>query len=251
VLSSSDGVTPAEAFRHCVSTTYIEIGSKAPRARVHSGQDYWICLSGVDHPIGNFAIRFNCEGLPKKAVEEAFRRPSFRLYTLTGDKPNNLQDRLVDIGLKRRYELTGMIVEPDSQSAEGMLSVATTPAEALEVAKFIAATFFWRSTRTVREQLATTMAASHPNHEFFSLRDQFGIMAAGTLTVDVEVIGLYNLCVRPDMRSKGVGTSIFRELGRLASARARHLVLMCDPDLVPWYSQRGCTDVGNLQAFSA
>jgi hypothetical protein len=212
--------------------------------------DYWICRSQVEHPIGNFAIRFDCDTLPKEPVEEAIRTSIFRLYTLTGDRPADLHDRLLGIGLRRRYELIGMTLESSRCGSECCLSAATTPSEALDIARFIAATFFWRSSRTVREELAATMAASHPSHEFYALRDQFGIVAAGTLTLDVEVIGLYNLCVRPDVRSQGVGTSVFTELGGLAAARAKHVVLMCDPDLLPWYSQRGCTVVGNLQAFS-
>ncbi len=234
-----------------MSKTYVEIGSKAAGAKVQCRPNYWLCRSRVDHPIGNFAIRFEGNTLPLKPIEEALRTQAFRLYTLTGDTPPDLGDRLRSVGLKRRYELVGMTLDRADIAAESELTMASTPSDALEVARFIAATFFWRSTRTARDELAATMAASHPNHQFFSLRDQFGIMAAGTLTLDVEVIGLYNLCVRPDVRSRGVGTSVFTELGQLAASRANHVVLMCDPGLVPWYSQRGCTVAGKLQAFSA
>lgn len=234
-----------------MSKTYLEIGSKAEGARVDRNPEYWMCHSRVDHPIGNFALRFNGDSLPLKPVQEALSIPSFRLYNLTGDSPSDLQDRLLGIGLRKRYELAGMVLQSAPQSVVREVSAAKSKEEALEVARFIASTFFWRSTRTVREELASTMAASHPNHEFYSLRDQFGIVAAGTLTLDVEVIGLYNLCVRPDVRSQGIGTSLFTELGRLAASRARHVVLMCDPDLIPWYSHNGCTVAGKLQAFSA
>jgi len=210
-----------------------------------------MCRSRIDHPIGNFAIRFQGETLPPKPVDEALRSPSFRLYTLSGDCPEDLNKRLLGIGMKLRYQLSGMSVGTTRHRGENDLVSASTAADALDVARFITATFFWRSTRTVREQLASIMAASYPNHEFYAVRDKRGIIAAGTLTLDAEVIGLYNLCVRPDVRSQGVGTSVFTELGRIASARASHVVLTCDPDLVPWYAHRGCTVAGSLEAFSA
>jgi GNAT superfamily N-acetyltransferase len=229
----------------------MDIGSMAAGAKVRYDKDHWSCRSTVGHPIGNFAIHFQGGLLPMKPVKEALRNATFRLYTLTGDTPRDLEGRLLSIGLRHRYELVGMAVESMPAAERCQISAAGSAPEALEAARFIAATFFWRSNRIVREELAAIMAASYPNHEFFWLRDRFGIAAAGTLTLDAEVIGLYNLCVRPDLRSQGIGTSVFAELIHLAAERAPHVALMCDPELVPWYAQRGCTPVGKLQAFSA
>ena len=243
-------MTEVEAFRTCVCRTYTELASGAPGADLRLNSDVWMVRSAIRHPIGNFAINFQTDHLPSDVITEAQLRPYFRAFFIDGDRPPNIADLAVNHGLRERYVLAGMVL--DAKPEPGLeIEKAHTEALALETALFITETFFWRSPPKNRQILAEIMASQFPRHEFYALRDKRGIVSAGTLTVDAEVIGLYNLCVRVDARSQGIGAAMAAELGALASARSNQVVLTCDQELVPWYSRQGYKKVGSLTAFSA
>jgi hypothetical protein len=203
------------------------------------------------HSIGNFALNFRGDDLPEKAVLKAFANPHFRLFFMDGDSPIDLSDRAEAEGLRMRYELTGMGLSRLRGNERLELLRAKDADDARNVAAFMADTFFWQSPRASRHRLAQIMCSCFPRHEFYSLLDDHGIAAAGTLTLDGEVIGLYNLCVRHDLRSQGLGTRLTTELSRLAQPRADHVVLLCGEDLIPWYARIGYEKVGSLLAYSA
>ena len=243
-------MTELEALRDCVSRTYTELATGAPGASVELGADVWIARSSIRHPIGNFAIRFAADHLPEKVLTEVRTRPHFRAFVMDGDTPMSLGDLALNHGLRERYQLAGMVLQkPTSPHTD--VERAQSPEDALEIATFITETFFWRSPPHNRRLLAEIMASQHPRHEFYALRDDFGIVSAGTLTPANEVIGLYNLCVRVDARSRGIGAAMAAALGAIAAARSNYVVLTCDEELIPWYSQQGYQSVGSVRAFSA
>ena len=238
------------ALRPSVIHTYVSLATQSPGAKIESIEGVTMCRSAIKHPIGNFAIDFAGTTLPPEVVNEALARNHFRLYFLPGDSPQDLERLAETAGLRLRYELAGMALATPCEG-EADVREAVTAEEALSVATFITETFFWRSPPKSRATLAGIMAASHPDHRYFYEEDKKGILAAGTLTLDAEVIGLYNLCVRGDARSRGVGSSFAAELGRRAKASAEHVTLLCDWDLIPWYSRQGYVQVGSLRAFGA
>jgi len=243
-------VTKAQALRRNVIGTYVSLARQSPAVEIESSEGALVCCSAIRHPIGNFAIGFSGTALPDRVVNEAVARSYFRIYSLPGDEPADLEDRLFGAGLRFRYELAGMALK-ELPVTRATVCEAETPEAARKVADFITNTFFWRSPKKSREALAGIMARTHPDHRYFYEEDEFGIVVAGTLTLDAEVIGLYNLCVRDDARSRGVGSSFASELSRRAMALASHVVLLCDQELVPWYSRQGYVQVGSLRAFSA
>ena len=230
--------------------TYLSLGRCAPGALVETVEGATVCRSSIRHPIGNFAIDFRGTGVADEIVNEALERPHFRLYFLPGDDPPDIEELSIAAGLRLRYELAGMELTQDPPGSAAVIEAESVEA-VQEVATFITNTFFWKSPRKSRGMLARIMAASHPQHRYFFEKDEKGIVAAGTLTLDAEVIGLYNLCVRGDARSRGVGSSFAAELGRRARALSSHVALLCDWGLIPWYSRQGYVQVGSLQAFGA
>ncbi|MEO7453776.1 MAG: GNAT family N-acetyltransferase [Fimbriimonadales bacterium] len=242
-------MTETKALRRCVVETYLALARCAPGAKVELIDDAWVCRSAIRHPIGNFAIGFGGTSLPESIVNQAMERAHFRMFLITGDTPTGLDALAVNAGLRLRYELIGMTL-----SKPLALEVSVQEADATnvgEVAGFIADTFFWRSTAKNRAVLAGIMAAAHPKHRFYYAKDDSGIVVAGTLTLDEECIGLYNLCVRDDARSRGVGAAFTAELSRRAMGLADHVALLCDESMVPWYSRQGYASAGSVRAFSA
>lgn len=230
--------------------TYVSLARLSPASHVEQVGEAWLCRSSIRHPIGNLAIGLNGTGIPERVVNVVMSQPYFRLYSLPGDDPAEFAEAAFKAGLRERYELTGMVLHA-AGTAEIELNEAVDLAEAQRVAGFIADTFFWRTPKRSREALARIMASAHPKHRFFWLEDETGTTAAGTLTLDAEVTGLYNLCVRRDVRSRGLGSSVAAELSRKAASRSGHVALLCDTELVPWYSRHGYRIVGSLRAFSA
>jgi N-acetylglutamate synthase-like GNAT family acetyltransferase len=210
----------------------------------------WLCRSAIRHPIGNFAIGFEGAALPEQIVDEALQKPHFRAFFLPGDRPDDIEQQAEAAGLRERYVLTGMVLDQPRPDRERIIE-AETPESVERVTEFITNTFFWRSHRRSRQLLSEIMAAAHPEHRYFYLDDKFGIVAAGTLTLDAEVIGLYNLCVRGDARSQGIGSSFTTELSHRAKELGDHVALLCDDSLVPWYSRQGYRQIGSLRALSA
>lgn len=243
-------MTELEALRRSVIGTYLGLARKAPNATVERIEDVWICHSTLRHPIGNFAIGFDGTTLPEQIVKEAMQKQHFRAFLLPGDRPKDIEQRALAAGLRERYILTGMILDHPAPDREEIIEAGDGESVG-RVTGFITDTFFWRSHRKSRQMLAQIMAAAHPHHRYFYQEDEFGMVAAGTLTLDAEVIGLYNLCVRGDARSRGIGSSFTAELSHRAKALGEHVALLCDDGLVPWYSRQGYRQIGSLRALSA
>ena len=243
-------MTELEALRRSVIGTYLGLARKAPNAQVERLEDAWLCRSAIRHPIANFAIGFDGTTIPQQIVNEALLKQHFRAFLLPGDSPEDIGLRALAAGMRERYVLTGMILDRPISSRETVLEAFDEESVA-RVTGFVTDTFFWRSHRKSRQALAEIMAAAHPQHRYFYEEDEFGMVAAGTLTLDAEVIGLYNLCVRGDARSKGIGSSFCAELSHRAIALGEHVALLCDDGLVPWYSRQGFRQIGSLRALSA
>jgi predicted N-acetyltransferase YhbS len=70
------------------------------------------------------------------------------------------------------------------------------------------------------------------------------------LVEDGSSVGLFNLCVRPELRRKGLGAKLVRAVQAAASATGKPVVLQCEPDLAPWYKTLGFEPVGTVEALT-
>jgi predicted N-acetyltransferase YhbS len=63
------------------------------------------------------------------------------------------------------------------------------------------------------------------------------------------VLGLYNLAVRPDVRSRGLGAALVRAVQGLAVQAGVPLVLQSALNLQTWYEGLGFRPVGQVLAM--
>ncbi|MEJ5172044.1 MAG: GNAT family N-acetyltransferase, partial [Fimbriimonadales bacterium] len=61
-----------------------------------------------------------------------------------------------------------------------------------------------------------------------------------------RALGLYNLCVAPWMRGRGLGACIVRQVQTDACRAGVPVVLQCRSELVPWYRRLGFRSVADL-----
>ncbi|GAB3995056.1 GNAT family N-acetyltransferase [Spirosoma daeguense] len=76
------------------------------------------------------------------------------------------------------------------------------------------------------------------------------IVSTGTLFVDGDVAGIYDIATRPTSRGKGFGSVMFGYLLREANRlNARQVVLQASPDGLRIYQRAGFLDVGLVHVF--
>lgn len=197
----------------------------------------------------NFAAGFERDGdVLDDLVENAEDCFGFYVFVMTGDEPSDLAVRLEGRGFERRHTLVGMHSDaapvPDLPGAR----VVTTQPERRKVAGFMAQQFFWRMPREARDAIAAATAASP--HAIWSVGDPGAPEAAVMLVEDGAAVGLFNLCVRPELRRKGLGASVVRAVQAAAASAGKPVVLQCEPELEPWYGALGFETVGTVEAFT-
>ncbi len=245
-------MTTAEAIRLNVCETYLALGGLAPEAMVEKRPDRWQCLSPFCHPIANFAAHFDISDMGVAQIAAIAKGvPHFRAYVTPGDSPRNLGELLEARGLSAKYRLTGMEATVYATSAPTVLCRALDGDSIRETARFMVDTFFWRSPESLRKPLVQLLKKSAANGHEFYFAGSDSIEAAATLSITGGIAGLYNLCVRPDCRSKGIGSDMVRQLSNICLQRAHRLVLQCDGALAPWYGGLGFSEGAQLVAYAS
>ena len=108
--------------------------------------------------------------------------------------------------------------------------------------------FFWRLPTDAREAIATATAASR--HRILKLGEAQEPEAAVMLVPAAGSIGLYNLCVRPELRGRGTGKSIVETIMSGSAQNGTKIVLQCEGTLAPWYQILGFETVGWVRAYT-
>ncbi|MCH8274801.1 MAG: GNAT family N-acetyltransferase [Armatimonadetes bacterium] len=245
-------MTGAQALRHNVSETYLALAGGIPDTHIVRSPAYWLCTSSFEHPIANLAVRLDLS--PRDADElahEARENPVLRIYVLPEDEPPHLRDMLRERNLADVHRLTGMVLEQAPTKAEEVARRAEGPALDRAI-RFIIDNFFWSTPGGTRDRLveAVRSAVGVP-HEFYVIEDDAGVLSAATLTLTGEVAGLYNVCVRPAERGRGIGSKVVLQLASAVRRRGLHLVLQCEPSLAAWYGGLGFESVGEAGVFVA
>lgn len=251
-IPRKSALTDIEAMRLNVGETYMALGRNAPAARARKTPSAWWCESPFKHPMGNFAVHFNLSDAGfRKVADTAKRVEYFRAFVLTGDQPIDICERLEALDLKAKYSFPGFVWNGKAKPGDEVLERNIDFAEVGETAAFIVQNFFWRSPEPARRALTQLVGAASSVQEFYSCRDEEGIAAAAVLSVTDGIVGLYNLCVREDLRSKGLGSSILSQICRAAEYRGLRLILQAEEGLVSWYGKHGFVRVAELRAYSS
>jgi len=250
-LTRTVNLEKIEALRKNFAETMIGLARGAPRARIVRRDGYWMSRSPFEHPIANFAVRLNVnkQGI-NTLTRIAMKNPFFRIYVMPRDFPVEIGKEFESSGLIPSFRMVGMALEYPPHSADRIARLAMET-ERDEIHRFIVEHFFWSSPPSIQTMLFKVMRRARvSSHEMYVLRDKKEILAAASLIVTGDTAGLYNICVHHDLRGKGVGSELVRQLSWLASSRGLKVVLQCEKDLENWYFSLGFTTLGEIMTYS-
>ncbi len=222
--------------------TYFALGAASPGSVVSRQEGFDACLGNFDHPICNFAGRLSLDPwAANRLVELAIERRYFSVYSVPGDTPLSREVRdelLTRAGFQRTYSLQQMYWEPRRAEDGISLRLAAGMAERRSIAIFMANQFFGRHSANFKRRVAeATSGAADLN--LYGVYQRFDLIAAAMLVEDENVLGLFNLCVRPSMRNRGWGAKVVSETQRLAYEKGKFVSLQCDETLTSWYEGQG------------
>lgn len=234
-------------------STYVGLALAVNGTTVSDEHGFTLCQGPREISFCNFAAGFDIasEQEAELVVEHLVARtrdvPATTTFVMTGDRPGDLGQRLVDAGFESHHTLHQMVDHSASAVSGTELEEAVQPADRLLVTRFMAEQFFWRAGQGLREQIAQATAAT--THRLYWAGTRHSPSVAVMLVESEGAIGLYNLCVRPEDRGAGWGSEAVRFAQRLAAARSSALCLQCDSALKEWYSRHGFDPVGEARAF--
>jgi N-acetylglutamate synthase-like GNAT family acetyltransferase len=227
--------------RENLLATYLAIGRTFPGAVVRDTDAFTLLLSDLNHPSGNFAARLSLDPWSAADLRRlAASRDSFQVVALSEDAPEHLTELLRRAGFKVVHRLVSMIAHPREAKPEVGMAYCTEPEERLEAGRFIAEAFFSREPVPIRQAMAEAVANA-PSLAVHSHIARERIVAAVTLSREADILGIYNLCVAPPQRGKGLGSAIVRWCLAQAAQEGRPACLQCTPALEPWYAHLGFT----------
>ena len=201
----------------------------------------------------NFAAGFHIEdsdldeaiALLQAQARECF---GFYVFAMSGDTPDRLDERLVECGFEVRQRLVSMASVLAPAQGELDARLVTDRQERADVATFMARQFFWSMPSEARSAIAAATSAC--GHTVWCVGQASDPRAAVMLVEQHDSVGLFNLCVKPELRSKGIGGDLVRAVQTAASNLGRPVVLQCGEDLVPWYQNLGFDRVGHVTALT-
>lgn len=252
-MGSCVDIRLVKSVRDNLAETYMTLGTASPGVRESRTDERWMCRSEIKHPVGNFAARFHLTPEGIRELTAIGRRDHwFRIYVCDGDEPESLVDDFCAMGADVRYELVVSAVDSDVHGSQaGPLTLVEEDSHMSQAFDLIVQSFFTPAEIWVRQHMKRALRHSlTQGHEFWSAYDSRGATAAATLVTAAGVIGLYNLCVRPDLRNRGLGSEIVQQMIGEARKRGKTLMLQCEPGLVGWYRRLGMVPIARTRALA-
>lgn len=242
-----------EAARENVIQTYALLARSVPGTRIELKPEYMASLGAVNEPFASFVAGFELE-TEAQAAEAASTidglaadRPHLMVYICTGDRTANLKQALESRAFRRNSQLVAMAAPPGSPDDESQLTLAVAQSDREAIARFMVEQFFKRMSSESRDRILSATARS--STQLYSLGPTRSPQAAVMLTPMDGSLGLYNLCVRRELRSRGIGSQVVRHVLALAGLRGVPVVLQCEESLAPWYESQGFQAVGEVEAW--
>jgi GNAT superfamily N-acetyltransferase len=228
--------------------TYIRLGMATPSATWSREPGFDLCLGELDHPVCNFAADLNLDPWSaRKLAAIALSKPSFNVYVSTGDRPEYLDELLVNAGFRNAYRLVELVAEPTGEESFETLDRCLS-VERLSVACFMVDQFFSQRSFEFRSAIAKATSQA-PGVELFHASERSRHVAAVMLSEAAGMLGCYNLCVAPASRGKGIGSSMVRWVISEAWRRGLHATIQCEPHLETWYRSLGFERSGWLHVY--
>jgi len=252
-MGSCVDVRLVKSVRDNLAETYMALGTASPGVRESRTEERWMCRSDLKHPVGNFAARFHLTPEGIREISAIGRQdPWFRIYICDGDEPESLVDDFCALGADVRYELVVSAVDSEAMGAQaGPLSLVEEESRLEQALDLIIQSFFTPAETWVRRHMKRALHhSSQHGHEFWAAFDDRGATAAATLVSAAGVIGLYNLCVRSDLRNRGIGSEVVLQMIGEARSRGKTLMLQCEPTLARWYGRLGMVPIARTRALA-
>ncbi len=228
--------------------TYLRLGLATPGAIWEREEGFDLCLGDLDHPICNFAAGLNLDPWSaRRLVTIAESRPSFNVYASPGDGPEYLDELLVRAGFCHAYRLVQLVAEPPEEDSFETMDECTV-GDRDAISRFMVDQFFSQRPISFRTAIAEATARA-TGVELYFVRDRSRIVAALMLSQAGGMLGVYNLCVAPASRGRGIGSSVVRWALGEARRRGMMATMQCEPHLETWYGSLGFQRSGWLNVY--
>jgi GNAT superfamily N-acetyltransferase len=232
--------------------TYEELGLATPGSELSQEQGFHLCIGPVDHPICNFASRLDLNPwVANRLAEVAITRQAFNVYSAPGDRPDRRDVRhelLERAGFERSFSLNQMISDSRPTIEPADLTRAVNSGSRREICRLMAAVFFQKQAGEFRRRVVeSTISASRL--ELVGVYSKGDLLGCLMISQSVDLVGLFNLCVRPNLQGRGFGSGMVAAVQQAAWESRRPVTLQCDDRLVPWYQRQGFQKTGLVDVY--
>ena len=231
-------------------TTYLALGKAVPKTRHYSSSGFDALLGEFPHPICNFGIsNFWTEPAVRNILGIHGLAQPFNLYVLPGERPFHLFLPWDDLMFQHTYSLKCMRMDPVLAPPAANMEEALECDGRSRIADFMSRLFFTYQSATARRGVAEATVRGE-NLRLFGLTQDEKLVGTVMISQTEGCLGLYNLCVEPSLRGKGIGTSIVNWVLARAATQGLSVTLQCDPKLEKWYEHLGFATYGSLEVYS-
>ena len=228
------------------------LASNLPSTRLIQHPNFSGTLALLPYAFCNFIIGINgedseLEGILLEIDRWARLQPALRVYVLSGDGPNKLQESLVTTGFSPVHRLIQMAWYPAKTLGREEWIRAQGPNERRKVSSFMVQQFFAMNVAEFRELVVE--ATTQGPHELWQMSENDSIVATAMVSETQHALGIYNVCVDSSKRRRGFGSALMRSAQIQAQQRQLPLLLQCDEALSDWYRELGFQVFGEMHSF--
>ncbi|MBX3118253.1 MAG: hypothetical protein KF784_04250 [Fimbriimonadaceae bacterium] len=228
--------------------TYLSIGLATTGAKKIEQEGCVICVSGHDHPVGNFAVVDFCDDLGAKDLAlYAGAKETFHLYVSPDAAQNGTAVALTKRGFRSVHTLQAMWVEGLEDTQPDLIELVQKDELRSSIAHYMADQFFGRRGGDIARSVAE--ATLHSGLDLYEIRvghDRVGVVM---LTDEEKSIGIYNLVVAPNLRKRGYGARTLREIRKKAQLSKKAVTLQCEKSLSAWYRGNDFASCGEISVY--
>lgn len=236
--------------RENVLQTYLTLATGLPGTEVIQRDGFLRVLGTWPLSFCNFAGQFESDRDPddvaRELVGESRRGDGLWAFVMSGDRPAELRNSLLDHGFSLRQCLT-QFWSADEGEPMPEIRLAQDADSRLRVGSFMADQFFPFSSANSKSMVARSTAMCLAELAFIGSAERPD--AAMMLCRTKYSVGLYNLCVRKGMRNQGLGTKLVRAAQSIAASYKLPLTLQCHASLRKWYQDQAFEMSGTVHAF--
>lgn len=233
--------------------TYLTLARGTPGTRIADRDGYTLVSGQAPLTIANMAIDFRLlESARTRVLSEllasAQESTFFRVFTLSGDVPADLEDSLTAQGFAVDHVLTALTCPVWEVPPPEPFVLLSSDHDRRSVSEFMVRQFSYRKDPNIRRTIA--QANSNSPFELWCYPNAHEPKGALMLVDTPHSIGLYNLCSAPSQRRKGLGTKMLRFAQFHAYLRGKPLVFQADGQSLAWYLRRGAIHIGFAKSFT-